>query len=199
MSGFYPYNPTLGQKFQTNVEGITVDASFLAHIQIDATDAIAADDDGVHAAIALAAITQEIKTNITSPKIPRNITITGNAAGVAGDVVIHGTNYADVAIEETIALNGNTAVEGAKAFKTVTQIDLPVETHVGTDTVKVGFGDKLGIPYLLSHNTLQEAVYNNVKEAVAATVTVSATDLESNTVDLNTALAGKVVDLYLIV
>lgn len=195
----YPYNHKMGQRIQTNVPGVACDRSFLAHFQVPAADAVAASDTGVHAAIALTAATQAITTAITNPAVPRSIKVKGNAAGIVGNVVITGTNYAGGAITETIALNGNLAVEGAKAFKTVTQIDLPVETHVGTDTVSVGWGDKLGLPYLLAHDTVLAAYLNNVKEAVAPTVAVSATAIESNTIDLNSALAGTVVDVYLVV
>ncbi|MHB9095902.1 MAG: 3-isopropylmalate dehydratase small subunit [Eubacteriales bacterium] len=195
----YPYNYKMGQTIQTNVPGVACDRSFLAHFQVPAADAVAASDTGVHAAIALTAAMQAITTAITNPAVPRNIRIKGNAAGIVGNVVITGTNYAGAVITETIALNGATAVDGAKAFKTVTQIDLPVETHVGTDTVSVGWGDKLGLPYLLAHNTVLETYLDNVKEATAPTVAVSATDIESNTIDLNSALAGTAVDAYLIV
>lgn len=196
---FYPFNPNLGQRMQTQVPGVEVDASYIAHFQVPAAAAVAASATGVHAVIALASITQEIDTGITNPAVPRNITVKGNAAGIAGNVVIHGTNYADEEISETIALNGATEVGGAKAFKTVTQIDLPVETHAGTDTVSIGWGDKLGLPYKLAHNTVLAAYLDNVKEGTAPTVAVSATALESNTIDLNSALNGKVVDVYLIV
>ncbi len=114
-------------------------------------------------------------------------------------MVIHGTNYNNEVITETIALNGNVAVNGAKAFKTVTQIDLPIQTHAGTDTVSVGFGDSLGLPFKLTHNTVLKTFLNNVLEATAPTVTVSPTAFETNTVDLNSALDGHVVDIYLIV
>jgi hypothetical protein len=196
---FYPPNPALGQQIQTAVEGLNIDASYLAHISVAAADAVAADDDGIHAAITLGAVPQVIVASITNPKYPRNITITGNAVGNAGNVKITGTNIADEVIEETLALNGSTAVVGAKAFKTVAKIELPIQTHVDTDTVKVGFGDKLGIPFMLTHNTVLAAYLDNAKEGTAATVAVSATALESNTVDLNSALNGKVVDIYLIV
>lgn len=195
----YPFNHKMGQRIQTNVPGVACDRSFLAHFQVSAAAAAAASDTGVHAAIALTAATQAITTAITNPAAPRNIRIKGNAAGIVGNVVITGTNYAGAVITETIALNGVTAVDGAKAFKTVTQIGLPVESHVGTDTVSVGWGDKLGLPYLLAHNTVLETYLNNVKEATAPAVTVSTTALESNTIDLNSALAGTVVDAYLIV
>jgi uncharacterized protein (DUF433 family) len=188
-----------GQTITTDAPDINLDFPKIAHFQVAAASAVAASATGVHAAIALAAEVQAVTTAITNPAVPRNISVKGNAAGVIGDVVITGTNYAGEAITETIALNGATAVEGAKAFKTVTKIDLPVEVHAGTDTVSVGWGDKLGLPYKLSHNTVLAAYHDNAKEGTAPTVAVSATAIESNTIDLNTALNGKIVDAYLIV
>lgn len=198
--GWYPFNPLLGQKMQTGVEGLEIDAGYIAHYQVSAANAIAASDHGCHVAFALAALAQAgIVADITNPKTPRNVTVKGNAAGCAGDVKIYGTDIADNVIDETIALADATVVQGTKAFKTVTKIDFPVEVHAGTDTVEVGYGDLLGIPFKLSHNTVVAAAINNVREATAPTVTVDAADISKNTVDLNSALAGTVVDIYLIV
>ena len=195
----YPYNHKMGQKIQTDADEVALDRSFLTHFQVSPADAVAGSNIAVLAATALTAATQSVIANITNPAVPRNIKIIGNAAGILGDVVIKGTNYNGDAISETIALNGNTAVEGTKAFRTVTEIDLPVETHAGTDTVSVGFGEILGLPYKLAHNTVLVTYLNNVKEATAPTVTVDAAVLENNTLKLNSALNGSVVDTYLIV
>lgn len=46
----YPYNFKKGQTIQTNADGVSVDHSFLAHYNIPAADAVAADTDGIHAA-----------------------------------------------------------------------------------------------------------------------------------------------------
>lgn len=139
----YAFNPKRGQKIQTHVEGVNVDQAFGAHIQIAAADAVAASSDGVLALTNLAAAAQEITAGITSPAVPRNIRIDGNVSGIAGNVTITGTNYKGEAISEEIAANGTTAVDGALAFKTVTQIDLPAQTHtpvkqVETVTVTAG-------------------------------------------------------------
>lgn len=196
---WYPFNPNMGQKMQTNAVGVEVDAAFNAHFQVAGADAIAADNDGIHAAIALTDASQNIVTGITNPTVPKNIVIAGNAAGIVGNVIIEGKNYSGKVITETIALNGTTPVVGNKAFASVTKITLPVQTHAGTDTVSVGFGVKLGLPFLFSHNTLLFAFLNNVKEATAPTVTTSATAIELNTITLNSALNGSVVDAYFIV
>lgn len=193
------YNPLMGQKLKTDAPGATVDRAFLAHFQIAASAATVASNVNVHAAIALGAAAQDITAAITQPSVPRNIIIKGNAAGNAGNVVITGTNYADEAITETIALNEANAVAGTKAFKTVTKITVPIQTHAGTDTVSVGTGEALGLPYKLAHNTVMRAVFDGTVEATAPTVTVSASAIESNTIDLNTALNSKALDIYLMV
>jgi hypothetical protein len=193
------YNPLMGQKLKTDVPSVAVDRAFLAHFQVAAAAATVASNVNVHAAITLGAAAQDIIADITNPSVPRNIIVKGNAAGNAGNVVITGTNYAGAVITETIALNEATAVAGAKAFKTVTKITVPIQTHAGTDTVSVGTGEVLGLPYKLAHNTVLKAVFDGTVEATAPTVAVSASALESNTVDFNTALNSKALDVYLMV
>lgn len=195
----YPYNFKMGQKIQTDVDGVAMDRGYISHFQVKASDAVGQDLISVLAATALTAEAQSIKEGIKNPAVPRSLRVKGNAAGITGDVVIHGTNYADEVITETVALDGSNTVEGTKAFKTITQIDLPVETNVDTDTVSIGVGNKLGLPYKLTHNTVLTAYRDNVKEGTAPTVTVSPTAIEDNTILLNSALTGTVIDAYLIV
>lgn len=307
MSKFYPYNPSLGQIIQTDVPGFHVDRAFLARCHWE--DPAAASGDAIKT-ITLGAAAQTITTGITNPDYPRALAVDGNVAGIAGNVVIAGTNYAGEAITDTIALDGTTSKPGTKAFKTVTSITVPAQTNtpvqqvetatiVGTvtkegtatvtvtsalyaepvvmhvavavnddasavaekirayiepiledeftvsgegasvvltavapaanddtlniaytngtcegltpdasstdttpgvadDQVSVGTTDALGLPYKLAHNTVQAAYLDNTKDA-GPTVAVSATTLELNTVDLNSALNGKAVDVYLFV
>ena len=309
-----PYNHKMGQRMRTDVNRVYCDRAFNAHFQVSAANAVAASNTGVHAAMNLDTATQEIASGITNPAVPRNAIIKGSLSGMTGTVTLHGFNYADQVISEEIALNGANAVEGNKAFKSFTQIDLPAETHahakqveiatvVGTvtgagnatvvvtctgmtgspktisvavvesddaaavagkirtalgadaavialfdvggegthitltrkiiaanianlnisidngtctglttaatsedtvagvayDTVSVGWGDKLGLPYKLAHNTVQQTFLNNTKEGTAPTVATDVANIEGNTVDLNSALAGQVVDVYLLV
>lgn len=204
MTDFYPFNPLLGQVMQTNVDGETLDRGFIAHFQVSAANAVAADTDGVHAAVTDNSAEQTITTNITNPGVPRNVTAT--AGGTAGDikaiqVVVTGTNYADEVITETLpvfTVDTAGSVVGSKAFKTITSITIPAHDGNGATTA-IGFGDKLGLPFLLSHNTVLAAYLGNTKEGTAPTVAVSASALESNTIDLNSALNGTIVDAYLIV
>jgi len=306
------FNPK-GGNIKTDVPGLSIDRAFLAHYQVAAADAVAVSANGV-AVANLGAATQSKTTGITNPAVPRALSIVGNVAGITGDVVVTGKNFALETISETLALNGVTTVQGSKAFKEVDSIALPVQVHtpvaqvetataVGTistagnaavvvtaagmtgspktisvavalsdnasaiagkirtalaadvdvaalfvvsgatdkviltaktpaandatlnisidngtcagittaassadttagvpyDIVSVGFNDKLGLPYKLAHNTVRDAFLNNVKEGTTPTVTVSTTAIESNTIDLNSALDGHVVDVYLYV
>jgi hypothetical protein len=67
------------------------------------------------------------------------------------------------------------------------------------DKISVGWGDKLGLPYFLTHNTVLAAYLGGTKEANAPSVSVDADDLENNTIDLHSNLDGTAVDIYLIV
>lgn len=146
-----------------------------------------------------------VTTNITNPYVPRNITAT--AGGTAGDikavqVTITGTNYADEVITEDLPVfTENTAgiVTGSKAFKTVTQISVPAMDGTGA-TVTIGWGDKLGLPCKLTHNTVIPGLtfLGNTRESTEPTVTTDIDEVEKNTIDLNSSLDGKVVDTYLV-
>lgn len=192
------YNQKMGQKLESDA-GVSVDRGFIAHFQVPPGDAVAQDLISILAATALTAEAQVITEGLSNPAVPRNLRVKGNAAGIIGDVVITGTNYANEVITETIALDGSNAVEGTKAFKTITQVELPAETNVGTDTVSIGVGNRLGLPYKLAHNTILAAYRDNTKEVTAPTVAVSTSAVESNTILLNSALNGTVIDVYLIV
>jgi hypothetical protein len=169
----------------------------LAHVSLGSP--AAANNTAVHAAITLAdGAAAEVTTGITNPDIPRAIRIKGSAAGIAGNIVINGTNELDEAISETIAANGANAVDGSKAFKTVTKVTVPARTTAG-DNISIGYNDVLGLPYKLVTNTVLAASLNHVREATAPTVAVSATAIESNTIDLNSALNGNPVEAWLMV
>ena len=142
--------------------------------------------------------TTVVTTGITNPAVPRNLTVTGNASTVAGDVVIAGTNNAGEAITETITESGTSTVVGNKAFASVASITLPAYASAGTERIRVGTGAKLGLPVSNSRDAVVAAFLNGVREATRPTVTFSASARESNTVTLNSALNGNpvLVDLY---
>lgn len=157
----------------------------------------------VHAAVEDNGAEQKVKTAITNPDQPRNITVT--AGGTEEDikaikVTVVGTNVFGEAISEEIGpFTVNTAgtKEGSKAFKTVTEIKIPAHDGEGATTA-VGTGNKLGLPGKLSRNTVIAAYLNNVKEGTAPTVAVSSSAVESNTLKLNSTPneTAVLVDLY---
>jgi hypothetical protein len=197
------YNTKIARKLRTDA-GTLCERTYIAHFQVAPASAPVSSTTGVHAAIACSTSATTVTTAITNPAVPKNITAT--AGGTAGDikavqVTITGTNYADVVITETLPVfTVDTAgtVIGSKAFKTVTKIEIPAMDGAGA-TVAIGFGEKLGLPFLLPLNTVLSAYLGNVREATAPTVTTSTTALESNTIDLNSALNGTIVDAYLMI
>lgn len=195
-SGFYPLNPDGGAVMQADAT-TTVAQAYLAHYS--AAVVAAASATGVKAAYTLGAAAIDVTAGITSPVVPRNVTVKGNAGGIAGAVVITGTDMADAVLTESIALSGTNEVVGNKAFKTVTSINFPAKTNGSGDTVSIGIGSKLGLPFCLSKNTVHSAYLGTTLEGTAPTVTTSSTVLASNTATLNSALDGSAVSLYIIV
>jgi len=190
------YKHNRDQKLTTDAN-LDVDRGFIAHYKVES--AATQDITGILSATALTAEVQTITEGISDPDTPRNIRVKANAASVTGNVVINGTNINNDAISETIALNGDTEVQGDKAFKTITSIELPVETNAGSDTVSVGTANKLGIPYKLSLNTVLKAYRDGALEGTAPTVTTDVSNVEDNTILLDSALNGTNIDVYLIV
>jgi hypothetical protein len=99
----------------------------------------------VHAAITLTTVPQTVTTAITSPDVCRVLTITGNAAGMAGTVSFVFTDQNLDAAADSIALNGTATVLGVAPCGVLTSITLPARTHAG-DTVSIGVGDVFGLP-----------------------------------------------------
>ena len=158
----------------------------------------------VHAAVTDDGTEQTITTGFTNPPTPRNVTAT--SGGTAGDikaiqVTVTGTGADDEALTEVLpvfTVNSATTVVGAKAFKTVTQVVIPAHDGTGATTA-FGLGSKLGLGVTLGRDTVINGYLTGVLESTRPTVAFNATDVESNTVDLNSALDGSavVVDYYL--
>jgi len=200
-----PVDTRIGHELKTDAQKVVADRAFMAHFQVPASKATVASTTGIHAAAATSGtVATDITTGFTQPSVPRNITATagGTAADIkAVQVIVEGTNMNDEAITETLAaFTVDTAgtVTGAKAFKSVTKVTVPAMDGAAA-TVAVGFGEVLGLPYKLPHNTVLHAFRNNTRESTAPTVATSSTALESNTFDLNSALNSSVVDIYLMV
>jgi hypothetical protein len=112
-------------------------------------------------------------------------------------MVITGTDIDGNTITETVALSSTNAVTSTKAFKTVTVIRLPIK--VGSETINVGWGDKIGMPFKLgaaAKRPIIEATLLGVIETTAPAVTADADDLAKNLIDLFSALNGSEVCIY---
>jgi len=203
----YPYNHKKGQQIQTNAEGVAVDRWFGAHINIP--KALVADADGIVAAAGATSGAEAEDLLITEfaaqPDWPRNIVVTVSATTAAdvaaGNIVVKGLNIAGEAIEEKFAITADTpaAKTGTLAFKEVTSVTVPVQDGDSV-TIDVGWGDKFGLPYSLTHNTILKTYFGGTEEATAPTVVVDAAEIEKNTIDLDSTPDGaKDIDIYLIV
>ena len=201
---FFPFNPNVpaARNMQSDVPGLLTRQFFGTRYALTAAEAATADVDYFVASadMKLGAYTL---ANTTMPgACARNVTVTQTITNTAedtnGTIVVVGTDLAGNAITETLTPDGGATKEGVKAFRTVTSI-----TGVGwaingddEDTVTLGFGDVIGLPDMLSVNSVLFAFLNGVREAVAPAVTFSTTLLENNTVDLATALNGSPVEIY---
>lgn len=188
-------NPFMGELIQTNVPGVNCLWLQEADYQISP---LAVSSTYVLASTSLTASTQTITTGITNPDVPRNVTYKGALSTSTGNVTVTGTDFAGNPINETVSLSGTTVVAGSKAFAAITQIDLPVSSGSG-DTVSIGIGSKLGLPYTLTKNTVRTAYNNNVLETTAPTVAIDPVNICNNTVTLASTLAGNVIDIILLI
>ena len=121
------FNPKIGT-IKTDAE-TTIDRGFIAHYNIPAASVDAESDAGCMALTVLALAASSVTAGLTAPKAPRNLKVDCSKAGITDDVVITGTNFAGDEIEETITLNGQTAVAGSLAFASITKVDLPARTN----------------------------------------------------------------------
>lgn len=163
---------------------------------LTATQAVALDADGLLSAEALPDAAADFTTFDHAMPYARTVTAVCSAAQT-GNMIITGTNINDVVITETIALTSDTPVESTKAFKTVTNINLPIKA--GSETINVGWGDKIGIPFMLgdaADRPMIEATLDGVIETTAPAITADADELEKNLIDLNSNLNGKEVCIY---
>lgn len=183
---------------RSDVFGLPVNKASGAHMHLTKEQACAADADGILNGAELGAEAVTVTKFLNPMPYPRNVTVVASAAtGENAKVVVHGTNIANKPISEELALTGDTPVVGNLAFKTITAIDLPVAAD--SETIDVGWGDKLGLPFMLNGKPLVFALHNGALETTAPTLTVDTDEIEKNTIDLNSALNDdKAVDIYLV-
>ena len=134
------------------------------------------------------------------PDVPRNITVTVTANGTADDfgmvgMNVEGTNYDNVAIFETFSsgsgnpLIAGSTVAGLVAFKTITKIETAMwSTSQAADTIKVGVGNKIGMPVAFTDDTkfiMGTLGYVNVGMTVQVADGIMYNNLAMTSVDLS--------------
>lgn len=180
---------------RTDVYGISADQSYMARLTLSAAQAVAADPDGLLDGTVLATGASTVTTFLNPMPYARNVTIVASAAQT-GVATVTGTNLANQVISEALTIDGTTPVIGAKAFKTVTSVALPAKA--GSENVDLGWGDVLGLPFMLAARPLLWATDDGVIETTAPAVVVDDDELEKNTIDLHSAMNGSVIDIYLV-
>lgn len=164
--------------------------------KLTAAQAVAATANGIFAAKALPAAATTYTTFDGSMPYARNVTAVCSDTQT-GIMVITGSDINDDVITESVTLASAVAVTSTKAFKTVTSIRLPIK--VGVETINVGWGDKIAVPFKLrdaADRPVVEATLAGVIETTAPTLTASVTDLAKNLIDLDSALNGSEVCIY---
>lgn len=160
----------------------TRDGGIVHQIFTDNDYNVMADDDG-YGEFTLTEIVQTgVVPDVTSPILKcRNVTVVGTVAGMTGKVKVYGTDIYDNEINEEFTLAGTTAKAGNKAFKSVSKIDFPAQT-TSDNTVKVGWGNKLGLKHCATRRINIVSTINGVIESTSPTFTNNATDISRNTI-----------------
>ncbi|HOG46301.1 MAG TPA: hypothetical protein PLJ35_15750 [Anaerolineae bacterium] len=202
----FPFNTNWPRRAQSDVPGIRTVLG--AGVCYAPGNLAASDDDRFVVAVDMKVGAYALaETTMPEAAVARKllIAVTQDAPGgndTMGTLTIVGTDIAGQPLTETIAPAANTTKTTLNAFKTVESITGAGWARDGAagseDTIKIGTSEAFGLPDLLT-DTAQVvcASLNNVREAVAPTVTVSATVLALNTVDLaTTPLTGTPVKVY---
>lgn len=162
--------------------------------------------DGAIAAPTTIAMNNGSSVLVWTLDVPRNIIATSTTA--AADTVFTITGYDQYKmkmVESFTIASADASAAGKKAFKYVSSIAIYSAGDITTDTVDVGFGDVLGLPYrLMAKSDLMQVWFNEVLETTAATAvigdttTISATTGDvRGTVDLNSATDGSAISVYM--
>jgi len=143
--------------------------------------------------------------------VPRNITATMSHASavVASSMIVSGYDMYGAPMTELFTFTAGTtskAVAGKKAFKYIYSYAITAAGDATTNTLNVGWGDVLGLPYSLpavSDLLTNGVFFNEVLEATAPTVVIADATTATNatgdvrgTVDLNSAMDGSAVSLW---
>lgn len=196
---FYPYNTNVSRRAQSDVTGT---ATALGAGVMYSPGSPAAEDDNAY----VVSVVMAVKTYTLATAAPdvgaRNVTLKRTVNGGAdtpGTITVTGVDLAGAAISEVLIPGANNVtVVGTRAFAGITSIvGAGWVIADAADTIIVGFGDLIGLPdHLTDTAQVVAASLNNARQATYPTVTVSATVLSLNTVDLDSALNGTPAKVY---
>lgn len=187
----------------TAAQAVAADADGIVDGAAGPADTVDEDQQPVEASPLVIIPTDE--AFIKQPPCARNLvvvvaaTTAGNIA--AGKVVVAGKDVNGEAISEDFTVTGDKGetLTGSKAFAQITSITIPVQDGESV-TFDVGWGDKLGLPIKLANGVHHIATYlGSSAEATAPAFATSGTAVSGNTIDLNSALNGSVVETLFIV
>ena len=191
------YQADLGAPITLDVNGLLIAATSTELPDTETVTYTFADDGGT------SPLDGANQTGILD--VARNITTltTHSSSIVAMTVVITGEDeYGEALVEKlTIAATGTSAADnGIKAFKSVSTIAITAAADAEANTLNVGFGDVLGLPFRLSGEYDVLASYADATEELASATVVAAvtTTATSTTGDVrgtvlpNTATDGSV-------
>ena len=158
----------------------------------------APDADGYAEAQAVAAAKFSTLNGALAGKadVARGLTVKSSDVGdTAQTVKVIGTDFYGNPVSETLTLNGTTAVNGKKAFKTVTSAYVSAAM---TGNLTIGTTDVLGLPFVAATKSrIIDVFFNDAKDASATIVVANATSPATattgdvrGTIDPNTACDG---------
>jgi len=189
-----------GPVTDTDAENAGVENLLMRPVGFRAGAPVVADVDRIVTSTAMIVGAYTVAAGTPAGGIALNVTVTNTTNGVfdtPGTIDIVGTDIDDQVLTESIIPATNATVQGTQAFKTVVSVTGVGWVTDGTDDdIEVGFGELIGLPDYLLHDTVLFATLTNTREAVHPTVTSSTATLALNTVDLNTALGGTDVVIY---
>lgn len=136
--------------------------------------------------------------------VPRGIrAASASASDTTQTITIRGTDLYGNALTETLTLTGTTAVNGKKAFKTVSSVYVSAAT---AGNITVGTNDVLGLPFAATKKArIIDVFFNDAKDASATIVVADTTSPATattgdvrGTVDPNSACNGSDVVVIMI-
>lgn len=133
-------------------------------VWIDLGAPAASDDDALRAAASISAAGDLTLLSAGQTfDVPRNVIITSAGDDSADTFTVTGTDaYGDTVVETITGANIGVAA-GKKAFKTITTISA---SGASAGTVKIGYGDVLGLPV---HLPVTSLVLKEIEDSAAAT------------------------------